>query len=350
TPDRPDAVASPTEPVEADTRTDGGGGRASTDGGSSVVRRSTSGEDPDGWPVASPRPTDSIEHVWIGEGYPMGAAKPTVEAQRRRLDAKPSGDIGVAVVVNDPEMRAETAVRDRYGLRELVQFDVGTHEALSQEELASLLAEDRDFVHFVGHVDDRGLQCADGYLDAAALDDVGTRAFVLNACESYTQGVRLVEAGAIAGVVTLAEVANLPATKVGRMLARLLNAGFSLGAALDVLSTQTITGRQYSVVGAPGLTLTESRGSTPILADVTRTDDNRFRLSLHGYATTPMGMGAVYTPNIAANERQYLNSGHVAEFAVTAGQLREFLDLGWFPIRVDGDLRWSDELAVEDVD
>ncbi|PSQ03261.1 hypothetical protein BRC94_00005, partial [Halobacteriales archaeon QS_5_70_17] len=149
-------------------------GRFAGDGGTAADTRSEGPARTDDDPIVDLQETDSMEHVWIGEGYPMGAAKPTVEACKRRFDARPSGDIDVTVVVNDPEMRAETAVSDLYGLRELVQFDVGTHEALSQEELASLLAEDRDFVHFVGHVDDRGLQCADGYLDAAALDDVGT--------------------------------------------------------------------------------------------------------------------------------------------------------------------------------
>ncbi|MFC5969748.1 hypothetical protein ACFPYI_00245 [Halomarina salina] len=348
------------------------GGRVMSDGGTArseaadTTRRFDDCERSDRI-VGLPR-TGSIEHVWVGDGYRMGSAKPTVAARKRRLNAVTSGPIDVAVVVNDPEMRAEGSVQNRYGLRELVQFDVSVHEELDRTGLRSLLTEDRDFVHFVGHVDERGLQCADGYLDAATLDHVRTRAFVLNACQSYRQGQHLVDAGAIAGVVTFVMIGNDAATRIGRSLARLLNAGFSLGGALDVVGETDLFAKHYGIVGDQNLTLASSRGSTPISVELCRLDDDdgadgddgtnsddsdddeRFRISLHGHPAGRMGPGAVYSPNVPTNTRRYLNAGHVDDFDLTRDQLATFLRLERFPVVVDGDLHWSESLSLEDVD
>jgi hypothetical protein len=294
-------------------------------------------------------PTDSIEHVWVGDGYPIGAAKPTIGARKRRLDATPSGAIEVLVVSNSPDMRTESDVRELYGLRELVQFEVEVREDLTREELTEVLAEDRDFVHYVGHVTDEGLQCSDGHLDATTLDTVRTRAFVLNGCRSYSQGMALVDAGAIGGLVTLNDVGNEPATKVGRMLAGLLNSGFSLGGTLDILGSEMITGRQYMIVGDPKVTLANAKGGTPILLEAATSDGARYRLSFHGYPTARRGLGTIVTPHVATNTHRYLSSGHVADFIVTKDQVADTLRLERFPVRTNGQLLWSDSLDISNI-
>ncbi|WP_254545667.1 CHAT domain-containing protein [Halomarina pelagica] len=324
----------------------GGQGVGSRNAGDARERPVTGEEGP----VVRLDPTDSIEQTWIGEGVPVGASKPTLAACKRRLDAQPSGPIGVAVVSNSPEMRAETDVTDLYGLREFVAFDVEMYEDLTRAELRDVLAEERDFVHYVGHVDERGMQCADGWLDAATLDAVGTRAFVLNACRSYAQGMHLVRAGAIAGVVTLVNVGNEPATRVGRTLARLLNAGFSLAGALDILGTDTITGRQYTVVGDGQVVLAEGKGGTPMFTEIESVTEDRCSVRLYGYPTTGWsGMGALYVPTIEDNDRGCLNVGEIGEFTVGREELDRVFDSERFPVRTRGELRWSDELSADDV-
>ncbi|WP_254546615.1 caspase family protein [Halomarina pelagica] len=311
------------------------------------VPRTRQGEDAAADRIVVPPPSETIEHTWIGDGYPVTASKPTIDACKRRLAAKPSGSIEVAVVSNSPEMRAENDVSDYYGLREFVEFDVALYEDLTRDELAALFASGLDFVHYVGHVDERGMQCSDGYLDAGTLDAVETRAFVLNACNSYEQGMRLVHAGSIAGVVTASRVANDPATRVGRTLARLLNAGFSLAGALDIVSTATVTGQQYGAVGDAQLALTDSAGGTPIMADLDRRADGRYDVCIRGYPTPRVPLGTLYTPYVGNNERRYLNSGRIAEFTVTRSQLEEFLTLERFPVRYGDALRWSDRLLAD---
>lgn len=327
-----------------------GGGASGSNGAvrgtSNDARGSSGGEEF----VVGLAPTDSIEHVWIGGGYPMGAAKPTLDARKRRLDANPSGAIEVLVVSNSSEMRVESSVRELYGLRELVQFEVEVREDLTRAELREVLAEDRDFVHYVGHVTDEGIQCADGHLDAMTLETVGTRAFVLNGCRSFGQGMALVDAGAIGGVVTLTEIGNEPATRVGRTLARLLNSGFSLGGTLDILGTETITGQQYMVVGDPKLTLADAKGATPLLIDASRSDDDRFALALHGYPTARRGLGTTNTPHVAANTRRFLDSGHIETFTVSEEQVADFFRLERLPVRTGGRLRWTDSIAPSNIE
>ena len=262
------------------------------------------------------------------------------------------GTIDVAVVSNSPAMREETDVQELYGLRELLAFDVTMYEGLSADALRGVLSDDHDLVHFVGHVSGKGLQTADGWLDARDLPpgSVGARAFVLNACRSYAQGRALVDAGAVGGLCTVSPVGNAPATDVGRTVARLLNAGFTLGGALDVVREASVTGRQYSVVGDPRIVVAEGRGATPIRAHVERLDDDRFRVTVHGYPSGLMDIGTLYMPHLGENDVQHLNSGRIGSLVVDAEELTKYLALERFPVTVAGDraLRWSDSVQLSE--
>jgi hypothetical protein len=274
-----------------------------------------------------------------------------VDATHRRLRATASGDIAVAVVVNDPEMREELSVSELYGLRDLVAFDVERYEELTTDELAALLAEECDFLHFVGHVDERGLQCADGYLDAATLDHVGTRAFMLNACRSYAQAHHLVDAGAIGGLATVENVENVAATGLGRTLARLLNAGFSLGGALDVLGSETRLGRQYLVVGDQNLTVAQCRSGLPVRMRVERTGEDRFDVTAYGYPTTDVNVGSIYAPTVGDDERRYLGGGRMVSSSFSGEEVAELFSLERLPVTLadtEG-VVWSDELDIDAV-
>jgi hypothetical protein len=297
--------------------------------------------------VVQPDDADSVEQVWIGDGFPVGAAKTTEECYRRRLE-KPwsrTESIRVVVVCNDEEMRDEGAVAGSYGDRDLFEFDVDVRYDTTTAELADLLADDVQFLHYVGHVDDRGLQCADGFLDARALADVNVDAFLLNACESYRQGWALVEAGALGGVVTLSKVGNTPATEVGQALAQLLNMGFTLSAAIDVVENRSLTAKQYTVVGDGDRTLVQSDAGLPMLAHLTR-DAHGYEISLYTYPRTNLGPGSLYTPSIGDDIR-HLGSGWSGTYEVPADKLREFLDGYPFAVEVDGALQRSTEVELD---
>jgi hypothetical protein len=298
--------------------------------------------------VFKPEPTDSITHMWIGEGYPVLAAKPTLESSQRRLDATPSGSIEVAVVSNSPEMREESDVADLYGLRELVDFDVAVHEDLTQDELRAVCAADYDLLHYVGHVTDDGLQCDDGWLDAETIEQVNVRAFMLNGCRSFEQGMELINAGAIGGLCTLTSVGNTPATSIGRTVARLLNSGFSLGGALDIIKDEFMTARQYMIVGDPRITVAESAGTVPVLAKLRCMDASTFNMSVHGYSTDKAHIGGIYTPIIPEDEPYYVHGGPSGNFSINSDDLLSYLDLSQFPVIFDNTLMWSKTLVSSD--
>ena len=299
--------------------------------------------------VVSPRPAESTSLAWVGPGYPMRAAKPTVAAYRRRLDRTPSADltIDVTVVCNDERMTEEAD--DVYGFRDHVVFEVTQNGDLTVEELRDLLRREHDFLHYIGHVDERGVECADGFLDLRSLSDTGVDAFLLNACTSYRQGMALVEAGALGGVVSLTELPNSLATQVGRDLARLFDAGFPLDAALDVVARGPFAGSSYTIVGDPRVQLCQCATGAPIIAEITGTDPDRFRIRPRYYPTRSFGLGTMANPHFEASTKQYIASGDRTESWSDADTFSSFLKLARIPLVIDHEIHWTDELSLADV-
>lgn len=293
-----------------------------------------------------PGAADSLEQAWVGEETPLGASKATTTAYRHRLDREPKqGDIGITVVCNDPEMAAEeSVVDDAYGDRTDLPFDVRIERGLTTDELRALLGEETDFLHYVGHIEPDGFLCADGTLDARTLGEVGVDAFLLNACSSYDQGMALIDAGAIGGVVTLSDVINSGAVRIGRATARLLNRGFPLRAAMTVARDESIVGSQYIVIGDGGFAITQAESGTPLLYEIERLGGGRFDLELKTYPTSDRGLGTAFTPFIRDNDEYYLTSGTIDSFELSRQELIEFLSLENVPVRLDDALYWSSQL------
>ena len=338
TPDEDVVVQSEPEALTSFYRADGG-----------LVRDSSTTESPLRTEnIVHPEPVSSLEHAWVGEGFPLGASKVSAESYRRRL-AHIAGDkpyISVDIVCNDPEMSEEDVVKEYYGLREFFQFDVSVSYETTCEELADHLRDGCDFFHYIGHVDEEGFQCSDGMLDARTLDEVNVEAFLLNACRSYEQGAALVDRGSLGGIVTLAKVLNEPAVKIGRALARALNAGFSLQSGLNVAREESTFGNQYISIGDGNLQLVKSENGTSFLATLTP-NDGEVTLDLKTFPTASVGMGSMVMPHVKGNKQHYINAGHIDRFVVTTAELREFFELGITPVLVDGELHWSDELDPE---
>jgi hypothetical protein len=285
-----------------------------------------------------------IEQAWAGRGYPLTVNKLDVSALRQRIDRRPSDDtIDIHVVCNDERMMEEDAVRDLYGLRDLLDFDVTAHYDLSREELADLLARSADFVHYIGHVDDVGILCADGALDAKSLPEVGASAFLLNACQSYEQGRELVAKGSRGGVVTLSPVGNPMATELGRTLARLLNCGFPLRVALSIAQRHSIHGYQYTILGDGGLSLVQSERGIPRHIRVERIDSDLFDVEANAYPTDLFGFGSHVNLDPVWSRLRYLASAPLTRQVLSTEQLRTVCSTQLLPIEVGGELRWSDE-------
>ncbi|WP_128475742.1 hypothetical protein [Halorussus pelagicus] len=298
-------------------------------------------------PVVEPEPTDSVEQAWIGDHAPVDATKATATAFRNRLGRETGDDIDIAVVCNDTAMDEERDIAaEVYGSRENLPFDVTVHHDLRTDELRAVLAEETAFLHYIGHIDEFGFECADGHLDAADLDSVGAEAFVLNACRSYAQGMALIDGGSVGGVVTLSDVINSCAVRVGKTMVRLLNRGFPLRAALSLARSRSIVGDQYIVVGDGNLDIVQTESKMAIVCVVETDGEDEFEVTLESYVSGEGGMGGFFNPRFGSAERCYLTSGEHGPFSMTRGELRTTLAMENVPMKVDGQFTWSSALDV----
>ncbi|SNR53637.1 CHAT domain-containing protein [Halorubrum vacuolatum] len=306
---------------------------------------------PDDADFVCPEPTDTVEHAWVGEGVPLGANKATLEAYHRRLKAGSvdQSRISVLVVCNDEQMREEGNVAELYGLRDMVQFDIEVRYDLTREEMETTLASDVDFLHYIGHVDERGMQCTDGYLDLRGTSvEVGVDAFLLNACQSYEQGEALIHRGSRGGIVTLTDVANSSATRLGRIIARLMNSGFNLRTALHVAQRELITGNQYIVVGDGGTTICQNRSGVALVFEAEQNADDDWNFSARAFPNGPYGVGTM-TCMTAISMQNYYIPGKISFFDLPRSKINEIASLEMLPLFIDGQLVWTDEFISEDV-
>jgi len=308
--------------------------------------RSTSTAESAGPSLVQPEQTDSLEQGWVGDDAPVGANKLLPEAFRNRLDGDPAdGDIDIVVVCNDEEMLEEhDDVSDVYGSRNELNFDVTVHQGLTTDRLRFVLESDIDFLHYIGHIEPGGFRCPDGLLDASDIEEVGLSSFFLNACQSYEQGRSLIEGGAVGGVATLDEIINSGAVRVGTAMARLLNNGFPLGAALDIASERSIVGPQYLVVGDGTAEVAQCEAGNPVLFDVSENDDG-YVVEYETYPTRSHKMGSMIRPNVQSNQEYFLASGRF-EIQLNENELNALLSIVNGPVRIDGRLAWIDSLSA----
>ncbi len=290
---------------------------------------------------------NSLEQTFVGDSNPIDASKATIESFESRFDrgAKDREDIEVSVVINNVDMSAErAAVSDAYRALEETGATVSFFEDTSTDKLRTILESDRDFVHYVGHVDGRGLECGDGFFDAREGEEYNVDAFILNGCQSYSQGEAMVSGGCIGGVVTASPVLNEPAIEIGGTFARLLSDGFSLRSATKISTEQRIVGNQYMVIGDGDLQITEEENTTPNVCLLQNEGENEYSLEFKTYPTGNKGIGCIFMPHVPGLEKRYLSSGVISDITVSEENLIEFLKRADFPIKYNESLIWSSDL------
>jgi hypothetical protein len=330
-----------------DTGVDGG---SSGDGDVSAQASQTpSAESGSEQVVRSLPDSTSLSHAWAGQRVAQGAVSLSTESYLRRLEnlADDRVQISIDVVINDEEMAAEEDVLELYGSRPELMVGVTSHEQLTADELADILEADTDFIHYVGHVEEEGFNCQDGYLDVASVDSVGPDMFLLNACSSYEQGQLLVENGAIAGVVTLRDVISKAATVIGKRYAELLNAGFPIGAATDLIRETKVFANQYTVVGDGNATLVQPDGATTAVEKLSLAADGGFRVEGTVYASWNMDVGAFY--GLHYKRKRMVVPNRWGPLSVTEEELATAFDRWMFPIVAGGKFYWSDEVSVAEI-
>lgn len=291
---------------------------------------------------------ESMEQIWLGEGAPLGASKAMLEAFHNRLQREPSdSDIDITVVCNASEMGQERDIVDEvYGSREELPFDVAVHRELTADEMTEVLIEETDFLHYIGHIDAGGFECVDGRLDVSTIDYTGVDTFFLNACSSYEQGMELIKAGSIAGVVTLQDVINSGAERVGRTLARLLNWGFPLRPAMNIARNESIMGGHYLVIGDGSVDIAQTQTGYQGLCELGSTNHG-WRLKFRTYPTRDKGPGSIIVPSLDRCDEYFLISGTTREFYLEEDELIEFLLTEEMPIIFEDELLWCSDLLED---
>ncbi|MDH5019071.1 hypothetical protein [Halobacterium rubrum] len=312
----------------------------------SQARTSTASAD-----VLVPDPVDTPGHAWVGEGFAVEAANPTVGSFRRGFEW-PSGEgpLDVHVVYNDERLDAPDELA--YDNHPTAETNVQVSQSLTTVELREALLEETDFLHFVGHVTERGMVCPDGELDVRTLPMTDVGAFFLNGCRSYEQGFALLTAGAAGGIVTVDDVEDEVAGKIGYQAAMLLDAGYSLYAVLDVLDRTGVDRSRYTVLGSPRLKLRSTTGVALLRefdsSDVATTD-GALPVRTHTYPERTTSLGGYLTTNYV-DAADSLVSADPVETTITRAEFERYTDTQPLPTLVDGDLVLNTDLSLEDFD
>jgi len=284
-------------------------------------------------------------HGWLAEGVPIDVFKATPTAFRNRFRylERASDGTSICVVVNDSGMATELTdvARTCRERASDLSIDVTVEESLTTAELARTFETDHDFLHYIGHCEEDGLRCPDGYLSTASLSESAVQTFFLNACGSFYEGLDLVEMGSVAGAVTLSQVLDDHALKVGTTFAKLLVYGFSIERALEIARRRIMMGKDYTVVGDGTHSLVQGEHRLPPTAWIDRLEEGGYSLSLSCYSTSVAG--CYYVPHVEENEYAYL-CGTDSVFTLDENELEAFLEGTEMPAVYDGDVYWSTEL------
>jgi hypothetical protein len=286
--------------------------------------------------LVDPESFDADQHIWLATGLPTRGSKPTLGSYLRSTEATPHEDtIDVHIVRGGADDPPIDALADRY-TSDLV--DVTLHDTPTSRELRSLFESDHDLLHYCGTVTDDGLACADAPLDVRTLPRTGVSAFFLDGASTYRQGLALVRVGAIAGVVTTTD--HHRDDRVGEHLATLLDAGFSIATAVDILSRVT-TDSPFTVVGDGDHQLSTAK-HTPILyraAPETATADTA-RVGVHIYPNLQHRIGSTVSITSDATPDNHLAGDFTVD--IDRDVFEPFAERLEFPILADGDLHWPE--------
>lgn len=314
----------------------------------SPLRSFTPGEPDAGSSVAfvEPAPFDADHHIWVADGLPLTGSKPTLGSYLRATEASPdTGPIDIHVVDNGTHDRGDLAsVARRYSKD---GFDVTLHEEPTTSELKDVLLTDIDLLHYMGEVSDEGLVCLDGPLDVRILPQTGVSAFFLDGECSYRQGLSLIRVGSIGGVVTTTD--DRPGIQhPGQRLAELLDYGFTLAAAVDIL-TQLADDANYTIVGDACHQLCK----TTYVPNIYQAQPSRSRpdesvtLKTKIYPTISHAIGAVTEYSGVTDPYNYLAGEHEITFERDSFSAHA----NWIesPILVDQALHWGDDYTPDEL-
>jgi len=349
------AAARGDEPTTSDESTENDGDSGADDDTTYRVRREVSSVD-----LVDPELGPARNHGWLAGGVPIDVFKsfPAAYENRDRYHGEGETPMSVVAVVVDrdtPMLAApdgdDAAMRDEHDAavahyRERapkLNAEVEIAENVTTAELARIFEDGHDLVHYIGHRDDDGLECADGALSTESLSASNARTFFLNACGSYPEGKQLIQKGSVAGGVTFEKVGDEEAAQVGTAFARMMMHGFSIERAVKKARKQLTTPKDYAVVGDGTYVLTQSDTLVPPDIWLSCPDgDESMIVTRHG---SPARTGGRVTSYFDAGCYRLWGSQRLGK--PDKQELKQYLDIVDSPIIYNGKLCWSRELEED---
>ncbi|MEZ3116461.1 hypothetical protein RYH80_11130 [Halobaculum sp. MBLA0147] len=299
-------------------------------------------------------------HGWLAEKVPIDVFKTFPEAyenHRKYLDGSDS-NLSIVTVVNDSgqrqlglsndddaDMRDEHAeIVTQYERRaDELGVDLSLRENVSTAELARIFESRNDLVHFIGHRDDDGLECTNGFFSTTTLSESNTQTFFLNACGSFPEGRALVEKGSVGGGVTFESVTNDDAVEVGVDFARLIMNGFCIERALDYARGQLMTPKDYAVVGDGTHVLTQN--DSIVASGLYLFDDGPDSYLLLSENSAPWITGVSARGSLDDLDRRHL-VGTDRVYEVDTDGLLSYLSSTDAPVVYEKSLYWPEQLIT----
>lgn len=292
----------------------------------------------------------TVPQSWSRETDTKIKSTTPLSAFHNGLEQTPrAGPLEIEVVCNDQAMSDELiAVYSTYGDHADLPFDITVHHDLTTSELEEVFTQESDFLHYIGHIDADGFRCSDGRLNAKTVESVGIKSFLLNACRSHDQGLYLIEAGSIGGIVTLSEITNSEAVRIGRIISYLLNRGYTLYAALDIVQMETDIATKYQLVGDGRQTIAQSEVDAQNVCSVTKNGD-LLEVTIISYAGGKEKKGGLFKPYIDSVDEYYIVPQNIGSFSITKPQFIEFTNLEDMPVFLDGELYLRGEISIDEL-
>ena len=150
-------------------------------------------------------------------------------------------------------------------------------------------------------------------------------------------------------VLTLKDVISSMATKIGRTIARLLNYGFPVGAATNLIQDTMFSGEHYAVVGDSNAAVTQTTGGTPEVLKVRGHDDEKLELTIETFASWNYGAGSMLTPYLGSVNRRFIVPGKFGPWISDETVLSDYIDYKQMPIIAAGEFYWPRDVSVAEI-
>lgn len=298
-------------------------------------------------------------HGWLADGVPVEGFDALADGFENRDQSRASQEDtpSIRVVLNGTDDHEELSGAVEHYRRRTARLglDVSILTDLSVAELARTFERETDLLHFVGHRNDRGFECRDGYFSVETLTTSNARAFFLNACNSHPAGVTLVEKGSVAGGVTTRDVIDEMAAEVGVSMARLLADGFSVAEAMTEARQNAVVSSDYLVVGDGTHVVTQSDSLASKQLSVSRpdrtvggADAGGEQFTIRSRLTYPRNVGAVSSDPLDGSDPDRRLFGQPREYDLSLHDLVDYLEGLEFPLWYDGKLS-APEVVIDQI-